>query len=498
MRIQCPSCGRNTSEGRFCEKCGAELPGGMPVAASLPPVQSAAAPCAAVDERARTMRIERPQMPSTPPVRPSADPVRPIATPVEPNVPAAQMPSRAFGGECVLEIDKLCVLFEDIVCSVRFRFDPGRAGEGIQNLVFSFENQLTGEVVRPRPIRWIDRMREFAVTFPAQAAGTPGWYVTAEYECDGRKQRREGDMQFVVVRPQEAQKVAEQLAITITTNVNASQASDVRLNQKAAEDLSRIAKAENPFDELRRIVSGGARVWTKVDLFGAGDVAPLPAIPPGARTERVTLDLGVRRISFFASRTVTFGRTREKNDICLRPPKGMDVQSDVYAQISREHCYFEHRGDRIAVCDGRRDDAMVVHPSTCGTFCNNIRIIGAKELSVGESATLSFGGETCIGAVSLAAKACSPAKACESCPHADRRWCADGCRPSLALTRRDGIPEMFVALWSCFPLGEADPSFDGVVVFRKDGGFAWRRGRRSGWLVPGAALDTDYGKVTIS
>ena len=65
------------------------------------------------------------------------------------------------------------------------------------------------------------------------------------------------------------------------------------------------------------------------------------------------------------------------------------------------------------------------------------------------------------------------------------------------LTRRDGFAERYVALWSCFSLEEADPSFEGVVIFRKDGGFAWRRGRRCGWLVPGETIDTDFVRIHI-
>ena len=68
----------------------------------------------------------------------------------------------------------------------------------------------------------------------------------------------------------------------------------------------------------------------------------------------------------------------------------------------------------------------------------------------------------------------------------------------MMLTRRDGVAERFVALWSCFPMEEADPSFEGVVIFRKEGGFAWRRGRRCGWLVPGATLQTDFGEVIVT
>ena len=66
------------------------------------------------------------------------------------------------------------------------------------------------------------------------------------------------------------------------------------------------------------------------------------------------------------------------------------------------------------------------------------------------------------------------------------------------LKRRDGFPEMFVAVWSCFSLENADPSLKGVVIFRKDGGFAWRKGRKCGWIVPGTKQHTDFGVVTVS
>ena len=66
------------------------------------------------------------------------------------------------------------------------------------------------------------------------------------------------------------------------------------------------------------------------------------------------------------------------------------------------------------------------------------------------------------------------------------------------LTRRDGVPERFVAVWSCFRLSEADPSFEGVVVFRKEGAFVWRKGHRCGWIVPGTKQQTDFGTVTVS
>ena len=72
----------------------------------------------------------------------------------------------------------------------------------------------------------------------------------------------EGEVQMVVVRPREAQKAADQLTVTITNNITNGNASDVHVSQQAVHDLAKLAQAENPFEELRRIVLDGQRVWT--------------------------------------------------------------------------------------------------------------------------------------------------------------------------------------------------------------------------------------------
>jgi hypothetical protein len=389
------------------------------------------------------------------------------------------------------------VQFENITGFARFRIDPRRPGSGLQNIRLLFENRLSGERVATKPICHLDRPRDIPVPFPAQEAGVSVWCMTVEYECDGLRHVLEGDVEMLVVHPRDAQRIADSLAINITNTINNGNASDVHVSQRALDDLARLATAENPFEELRRMVTGSARAWKVIELYGAEETGALPPLPAAARTDRITLDLGVRRISFFAARTMTFGRTREMNDISLRPPADATEQQRLpYRLVSRAHCFFEHEGGSVSICDGRRDELRVLRPSSGGTFWNGARICGPHRLSPGESGVLSFGAAECAGALAMDVKACSSASACTSCPHADRRWCGDGGRPSLMLSRRDGIPESFVALWSCFSLEDVDASFEGVVIFRKDGAFAWRRGRRCGWLVPGTSMQTDMGTVT--
>jgi len=402
-------------------------------------------------------------------------------------------PAAGPGGEPSLEIDSLCVLFEGLPGFIRFRFNSGAM---VENVLISLENPLSGVKGQSRSVACLRNRLEIAVPVPAQEAGAFVWYVTVSYEATGRKRRLEGEMQMLVVRPREAQKAAEQLTVTINNTITNGNASDVHVSQRAVEELAQMAQSENPFEELRRIVLGPARAWSAVALDSGGGLPTLPVQPPSSIRESITLDLGMAKVSFFAGRTVRLGRRREMNDIALRPPEG--TPDDRYRAISRAQCHFGHRGDRIVIYDGQLDESRVIRPSSYGTYWNDERIAGEKSLAAGDSGVLSFSGSASSGAMAMEAKACFPIRACATCPHASRTWCGDGRRPALMLTRRDGVRERFVMLWSCFPLEEADPSFEGVVIFRKDGAFAWRRGRRCGWLVPGEALNTDFGQVNVS
>lgn len=458
MKIACPACGRTTAPGKFCERCGAGIPHGDDDSKTEPPF-SYSGP-------ARSP-------PTQPPVR-SVSVAERAATPV-------------------LEIDSICLLFENLPGILRFRLNSATASE---NVSIVLENPLVGVTAQSRNIACLQGIREITVPIPAQPAGAFVWYIALSYEASGRKHRLEGEVQMLVVRPFEAQKAADRLSVTITNNINNGNASDVHVSQRAVEELAHLARAENPFDELRRIVLGASRAWVSVAIDICGAMPVLPAPPGAAVRDALTLDIGTARLHFFAGRTIRLGRKRETNEISLRPPDG--VPDEAYRTVSRAQCHFGHSGDKVFVCDGQMDDSHVVRPSSYGTYWNDRRIESAVEISAGETGVLSLSGTASSGSVALDMKACRPMRDCATCPHADRTWCGDGRRPALMLTRRDGVSERFVALWSCFPMEEADPSFEGVVIFRKDGGFAWRRGRRCGWLVPGETLNTDFGQVNVS
>ena len=215
MNVTCPNCGRKTpAEGHFCERCGKPLP--VPAAPQ--------GDCGRVDDQAApAMLVQPPSMQLFHSVPPG-----PMAAPT-------------------LEMDTFCILFENMPGILRFRLNPGMTAE---NVSISLENPLTGAKAESRTVPHLQGLREITVQLPGLDAGAFVWYLTLTYEAAGRKRRMEGDVQMVVVRPREAQKAADQLTVTINNNITNGNASDVHVSQQAVEELSRLATAENPFEEL--------------------------------------------------------------------------------------------------------------------------------------------------------------------------------------------------------------------------------------------------------
>lgn len=452
----CPKCGRQTAEGAFCERCGA--------------------PLASANNR-----------------------IRQVETRIDHEVADESLLARQRG-EPTLEYDRTCPLFENMSGIIRLRFDPKGGGGRVENVTIAFSNPDCAR----QPvlnIRHADRRRECLVQFPPQAVGLQSWDIRLNYDSERRKHELTGQLQ-VLVKPVESRKRgADNFNISIQTNVgNVGNASDVTVNQRGVEGLEKLVAAADPFEEMDRLMASDERDWVPVPLSDDNKVVSLPQMPMAARTDCLVLEYGGKRLRLFAGRTVRFGRAKERNDIALRPAAGCSEADMVaYRVVSREHCLFEHSGTQAAIIDGGRDEAGVVRPSSGGTYWNDERIKGPLSLSAGDGGVVSFGGPACARGLSMDVKVCSPAKACQTCPHSNIHWCGEGKRSSLLLARRDGVHERFAAVWSCFCLGEADPSFEGTVIFRKDGAFAYRReDGRSGWLVPGATIQSDLGPVCVS
>ena len=506
--ITCPRCGRSTAEGAFCERCGAELPAPERQSAPEPTAPSGGGAVSAPQFRAGldavsvdtpTLRSERHSFRTMERAFASIDDrLREVDERIDHETSDEAFLGRQRG-EPTLAQDRLCALFENMNGILRFRFDPLGGGERVENVTITFSNCDSAKTPVQR-IRHADRPQEFPVQFPPQAAGLQSWEVRLEYHSSRRKHELVGQFQ-VFVRPVESRKRgSDNFNINIQTNVgNVGHASDVKINQGGVDGLADLIAAADPFEEMQRIAMSRDRDWQPIPLSDDSEVVSLPPQPVGARTERVVLDFGNgRHLHLFAGRTVSFGRSREFNDFFLRPPQGADETELVpYRKTSRRHCFFEHSGESVKITDGGLEPNGVVQPSSGGTYWNDDPIRGSLEIPVGTSGVVSFGSPACAGGLSMELKVCRASKACETCPHSNIHWCGEGKRPSLMLTRRDRLPEKFIAVWSCFWLGDADPSLEGVVIFRKDGAFAFRDTYRSGWIVPGTDIQTDYGTVKV-
>ena len=334
--------------------------------------------------------------------------------------------------------------------------------------------------------------------------------IEFRYELDGYEFTWEGTWTAVVIKGRDKRERVQDIVVNIGSNITCDRASEVKNSYDVKGLLEEaLGRSDREFEkELNRILNGEKRAYRKYDdlsLVGKKlvpqDDCLLPSPQPTeAKTDRLILDLGTWRFLLFSGRTVTFGRNCGLCDISWRHPNADRIEHDdpaniPYRKISGQQCSFEHRGDRVALIDGVRDERGIVKPSSYGTFFNAVRVEREKLLvSEGTGRGLvTFSDSAATGTLSV----CLPNDVCAKCTRAERMWCGGGKRPSLVFKRLDGVPESAVMVWSCFRLEEVDPSFEGVKIFRSDGGFAWRRGRRCGWLVPGESIKTENGTVHV-
>lgn len=420
------------------------------------------------------------------------------------------------GGEApasvTFAVDRLSVLYEGLVGTVRFHLSVSR-GLTLRNVRLVLSNDSLGRTCKAEALAVDDesglpelerRRGNLVVQFPKLDAGSYIWNLVLSFDWKGIRRSFASHVELVVAREDNPQAVARQIVVNINNDIHAEGVSDVSANTRISDVLSGVLnRGEDPTNALRKLVNGRARAWCDLPLNDADNRMTLPPQPAEAVANRLTLGLGTRRLKLFSARTVVFGR-HDSCDIFLRPANPdtcSEAEALPYFAISRFHCRFESCGDGVAIREGVPDGQLVLRPTSHGTFWNGRQVGDDVVLKSGEEGRLSFGlrcpGVHAGNCVSMSAKACSPKFACAKCPYADREWCGSG-RPSLALTRLDGISETFVCMWSCLHLGEIDRTYEGAVIFRKDGAFAWCRGERCGWLVPGTKVETEYGAVTVS
>ena len=501
--ITCPACFARVPLAPMCEQCGASLP------QVDQPAPEQVAPEPSVDPVVPTFpKLPAPQKSSPVTVR--------VAQPVDTGVPRRAEPSVA--------IDELCIQYESWSNGfLRVIFDPGEGFDGCDGVTLILTEQEEQKVPDKKDLdwkgcksgeeekrkrqyilmknAWCNSPREFPVSVDRHAFGPVVYDISLSYEKNGRRCCLVGSWATVSIRDEEARDTARQLVVNIVNNITTGHACDVNNSTLVKDKLEDILKKDGNVSQfLQDLISGPDRAYAYQDLYDEIGIPTLPPLPAGAKTDRLVLDLGSRRLLLFSGRTVTFGRNRGLCDISWRHPDadriGHDDPANIpYRKISGQQCSFEHRGDKVALIDGARDERGIVKLSSYGTFFNAVQVEGEKLLvSDGTGRGLiTFSDSAATGSLSV----CLPNDVCAKCTRAERIWCGGGKRPSLVFKRLDGVPESAVMVWSCFRLEEVDPSFEGVKIFRSDGGFAWRRGRRCGWLVPGESIETECGTVYV-
>ena len=480
MKVTCGHCGRKTEEGAFCEKCGA----------ALAPAEQVSAPDGAVAAAAE----------------PPSGKWRRATGDLAGEETGAADRGGGLGrgsGRPLLEVDRMCVQFEGLVGTVRFRLDPGAGEYETVKLTMADGEGKRRTTWGPRRFR---ERGEIRMQLDGQAAGCPTWTVRLECAKGGEKQCWEGDVDLVVARPREAQRVADNLKVEITNHITLGNASDAHVNQRALDGLDRLAAAENPFDVLKEVVCGSGRSWARVGLFETsadGDGWKLGPMPPGSRTDRVTLDFGTDRVHFFAGREMTVGRQRAEkggSDIALRHPKAASLPPDSpelepYLRASKRHCTILAGEGTVRVRNGCRGAGGAWEAPRSKLYWDAEAVEGERTLAEGASVTLTLGA---LGkGVQVEVSAVGERVCCPGCPDAERGRCGGGWRACAEVRRRDDAAERYVGLWGCYPLGRVDPMWGNVAIQRREGGFAWRRGGRCGWLEPGKDLATEFGTIKV-
>ena len=376
------------------------------------------------------------------PVPPAVEVPKPV-TPVTVTVPKEEAAQAVSGA--MLCMDRLSVLFEGCPSIVRFRVDRDRFCADAQNLRFTFESQLNGCKCSPRLFGRRGGLQEFSVTFPEQKAGSYVWYVTAEYERNGRTSAFGGEVHLVVERQSEARRVANQLSLNITTTYNEIYGTEIHTDvdaRRVIEALDKIVKSpDDPFKAMRRLIDGRERSWAKVDLYEVERVQPPP--PPPQAPARLTLTCGDEVLQLVSDSRVTFGRNRD-NLIPLRVC-GADGHVDAVANdgnLSRFHFSIERAG-----CDCVLRDGAGNVPSTYGTRVDGVQLrpLGAKKLAIGRTVEIEVGRSD----VALKMRAVF---------HRDSLGQAAG----FVLDRLDGARQRICAVWSEVPLEDGTSiSWDG-------------------------------------
>ncbi len=495
--VVCSSCGKKTGEGIFCEKCGAELVADEP----------ANAPNETVDNQLTTHHPPKIQADECSGMETVGGGLT-VDTVVQPR-PPAPVPPPVMNPSCSfinVEHDQSRVFVVGQTMNFRFALMP--LVDGLSEVFIAAVFEGRKKKVEVQRLHWIpcrgERRELKNINFAAPEAGSVGFTFYFGFTKDGVEYVFEADGEHKVWPSHaHAQEVVRNIEINIQ---NSGHAADFDL-AGIRDGLSTGDSLEEVIDRLHRMPP----LWSALRLYRSSWTpprvanretrqlmpVPLRTQPPyAARTNRLTLCVGERKIHLLSAPLIRLGKNRQ-NDIVTRIFEDGRAISELNSKISRYHCIIERHDKTCYVIDRGDYPGEGSRPSAFGVFLNGEQISPNDRIKLDSknTAQLTLAGPSpeTPGAFALEIE---PWPVPES---VRTGWWDNAKRKpgSLVMRRSDCIPETYIALWDCLLLRDADPDFEGLIVWREDTGFGYASADSEGWLEPGTTIRTANTEIRV-
>ena len=512
--MDCPFCKYPIEAGTsFCSECGRELP-----SIALP----ADSPDASIHRDDSTLVhgsdlsvtsdsgvSELPDM-GLPPI-PSADiPMTPSPKlPPLPNVSLnTPQPPDKFddGNPFSIELDTMLSLQEKVANTLRILFTPLPTVGRFRDVSISVSSDAGWFTSRTKQRKIIEGPYEFLfLEEDLKAATSCPCDISVSYVLAGRRHFYDGSFDIAVLNEMACRSAAQiTLQNIYNVDVDATEASRVRVEipDSAKQEVEEASKSKehDPLKVAEGLVNLGVRKYRKISMSRSDDVDVLQKPPQEAICKEIQLDFGYGfgKIQLFTDPIVGIGHTYDGNrytDVIIDPPCDLDETRRVpYEKMSRGQCLLQSNGSEVEIVDGRYRSSGVLSASTNGTYLNGEKIgtCGRMVLKDGRIGLGTTSRETTLD-VELVTPGADSCRHCRLGGESREFCCRSGCASAnVVLRRRDGVAIVYVALWSCIDIGTIYKSFSGLEIFYDNHAFAWRRGTKRGWIVPGGKIELSH------
>ena len=530
--MDCPSCTYPIEEGAsVCSHCGWEL-AVDPVSPADEPVncfQQVPPDAMGVQDNALTMglpAVDLPQVDLPTVDLPEVDlpkvdlPVVDLLEKQNSDVPPASEATQTRQADFSdgdnpfsLELDTLLPLQENVGNSLRFLFSPLLPGKSFLDVELSLTSEDESFQRKTKKLAFVSTPHEFLFNLRNLKPGVCVCELSISYTLDGRRYHREGTAEIVVLNESDQRSEAGRSLSFLNNSLvrkMKEESSYLRVSiTKLAEDVLKSATVEarqDPLKALFDLINRGARRYRKITMYRSDGIEVLQRPPQEAVCKEIQLDFGYGfgKIQLFTDLIIGIGHTYDGNrytDIIVDPPCDLDeAQKSPYEKMSRGQCLLRSNGGEVEIVDGRYRASGIMAESTNGTYLNgeNIGKCGRRVLKTGQTIGLGTTSRETTLDVELVTPKIEACQCCRLGCESREHCCSSGCASTnVILRRKDAVPLVYVALWSCFDVGSIYGSFSGLEIFYDNQAFAWRRGTKRGWIVPGGKIELSHFRPII-